>query len=659
MEPGCLVEFIDNQKIICAVVVEIKNLRLRLLTEHNREVKLTAGRLSHKSDLRLDISLSRDKLVRQLKEMAARRRLLSEQVDIQELWEILNSEQEWIDLPTMTAFCFTDHPGNDEESAVIRAFFNDRLYFRFAPDRFFPNSSEKVDQILAQRNAAELEKRLIDQGAQWLQKCLKGQDLVVPENGAEIIEILTTYYLLEKESSQRDLARAMLKNAGITSHSAIFTFLVRIGVWHANQNLDLLRFNINPEMPETVRRGAIELCSHPPAVETTRRDLRSLPVLTIDGPSTLDFDDALSISSQDDHYLLGIHIADVAHYVTRGDEIDQEAMARGSSIYMPDQKISMLPGTLSEDLCSLKAGQDRPAISVMIRVTPKAEILGFEFVPSLIRVHRQLSYQDVDAIADRDETIAALYTIAQNYRRRRLDNGALFIQLPEIVVWLNPAGEPLVSRIDRENPGRMLVAELMILANELTARFLTDHNLPAVFRSQPEPRERLFVRDQGSLYQNWMQRKQISRFILASRPEAHSGLGLPAYVTATSPIRKYFDLVTQRQLRAALGIQTAYEPKEIDFIIASLEEPMAQVARIQFRRQRYWLLKYLESRIGKKQEALVLNKRRDGYAILLLDFMFECHLSGAENIKLRPEDLVQVTLQHVNARHDVITVLLG
>ena len=151
----------------------------------------------------------------------------------------------------------------------------------------------------------------------------------------------------------------------------------------------------------------------------------------------------------------------MAHYVTRGDEIDQEAMARGSSIYMPDQKISMLPGTLSEDLCSLKAGQDRPAISVMIRVTPKAEILGFEFVPSLIRVHRQLSYQDVDAIADRDETIAALYTIAQNYRRRRLDNGALFIQLPEIVVWLNPAGEPLVSRIDRENPGRMLVAELM------------------------------------------------------------------------------------------------------------------------------------------------------------------------------------------------------
>jgi len=199
----------------------------------------------------------------------------------------------------------------------------------------------------------------------------------------------------------------------------------------------------------------------------------------------------------------------------------------------------------------------------------------------------------------------------------------------------------------------------MILANDLAARFLSGRNLPAVFRSQPEPRERLFDRDQGSLFQNWMQRKQISRFALTSTPEAHSGLGLPAYVTCTSPIRKYYDLVTQRQVRAGLGLETPYSTQEIDLTIASLAETMALVGRIQFRRHRYWLLKHLEGHIGKKCEAILLNKRRDGYAILLTDYLLECNLSGAEKIALKPEDLIQVTIQHVNARNDVINVYFG
>ena len=130
-------------------------------------------------------------------------------------------------------------------------------------------------------------------------------------------------------------------------------------------------------------------------------------------------------------------------------------------------------------------------------------------------------------------------------------------------------------------------------------------------------------------------------------------------MTATSPIRKYSDLITQRQLRAASGLEAPYTRQEIDAIIAASEESLGQVGRVQFRRQRYWLLKYLQNCTGQKQEALVLYKRRDGYMILLQNFMLECRLSGAEGITLRPEDLVQVTLQHVNARNDVLTVVLG
>lgn len=659
MEPGHVVEYIDSQKIFCAVVTDIKKLRLRLLTENNREVKLAVSRLTHRSDLILDTTATRLKLIGELKEIAARRRALISQVDIQDLWEVLNSEQQWIDLPTMTALCFPEDSNSDHESAVIRAFFTDRLYFKFDTDRFFPHTEEKVEQILSRRKAAEQQEALIVRGAAWMQKVLAGQPPSPPEQEKEICEKLASYYLLEKESPHRELAHAILKKAGTGSPTAAFTFLTKVGYWHPDENLDLLRYNIAPEFSIDVETHADTLCRNATVVLNGRRDLRELPMMTIDGPSTVDFDDAVSITREENNLIIGVHITDVGYYIAKDDPIDQIARQRCSSIYMPDGKISMLPSKLCDDACSLKAHQERPAISTMIQFNANAEIQRFEIVPSLIRVQQQLTFQDVDAMAEEDPVIKAMHTVAQQYRQRRIRSGAMLINLPELNVWANPEGKPMISVVNRESPGRMLVSELMILANELAARFLSEKHLPAIFRSQAEPRERLFENGQGTLFQNWMQRKLINRFVLGSSPERHAGLGLPNYVTATSPIRRFFDLVTQRQLRAAAGLEKPYTQKQIDHIIATCADPMAQVGRVQYRRQRYWLLKHLQGLTGQKEEALVLFKRRDGYVILLEKYMLECRLSGADGITLRPEDLVQVTIQYVHARNDVITVVLG
>jgi exoribonuclease II len=656
METGNIVEFIDSQKIICAAVLEVKALRLRLITENNREVKLAAGRLTHRSRQRLEPAIGRDRIVDALKEIAARRRALSAQIDIPDLWSVLNSEQEWINLPTMTALCFPSQPDSDHEAAVIRAFFNDRLYFKFHLDRFHPHTTEQVEQIIAQREAETRQERLSGQGGAWLQKVLEGRTPPAPEEAATICEIMASYYLFEKDSPYRDMARTILKRAGATTPSSIFTFLVKVGVWDWDENLDLMRYGITPRFSVEVETHADTICRNASVVLNGRRDLRRLPLMTIDGPSTQDFDDALSITQEGNHYIIGIHIADVGYFVAKDDLLDQVARERCSSIYMPDGKISMLPARLSEDASSLKAGHDRPAISTLVHFTDQAEILSYEIVPSLIRVDRQLTFQDVDLMVADDPMMQTLYNIAQNYRRHRLDNGALLIDLPEINIWLQPNGASAVTLANRESPGRMLVSEFMILANELAARLLTQRSLPAIFRCQAEPRERLFDRNGGTLFQNWMQRKQISRFILSSVPERHAGLGLSSYITATSPIRKFSDLVNQRQLRAASGLEPPYSQEQIDYCIASSEEPLADVGRVQFRRQRYWLLKYLQTRIGQKEEALVLFKRREGYVVLLTNYMLECSLSGAEGIALRPEDLIQVTLQHVNARNDVISV---
>ncbi len=660
-----MVEYIDHEKIICAVILEVKKSRLRVLTENNREVNLSAGRLFHQSSSRLDLSMGRDNLVCTLQEKAKHREKLTKEVDIQELWEVLNTEQEWIELETMTDFCFPDQQDADHESAVIRAFFGNRFYFKFRTDAFFPHTESQVERLLKQTKEKEHRNRLIETGGKWIKRFLEGrwkpsESNISETEQAELVEIIKSYYLFQKESPHSPLAKAMMKNAGIEEPNHLFEILVSTSVWDRDENIDLIKMDVPVAFSPEVAKNAKELMqTSKNLLETGRQDLTALSMITIDGQSTLDFDDALSIEKYGQNYRLGIHIADVAHYIVKNSLLDQEALNRGSSIYMPDLKIPMFPAVLAEDLCSLKEGMVRPALSLMIHITPSAKVLEYEIFHSLIRVSRQLSYFEANLLAENDQEIGTLYHLAQEFQKCRLEQGALQINLPEINIWIGEDKLPVVTRTNRESPGRMLVAEMMILANWLMARFLGKQGISAVFRTQPAPKERLFKGMEGSLFQNWMQRKMLSRFILSTKPEHHSGLGLDAYTTGTSPIRKYIDLVTQRQLRAALGLETPYPEGNISNIIQKLEQPMSQVARLQFRRSRYWLLRYLEGQIGRKEEAIVLQKRRNAYQILLTEFMIECTLPVSGGINLKPEDLVQITIQHVNARKDILSVYLG
>ena len=664
MESGSIVEYIDRQKILCAVILEVKNTRLRLLTENNREVNLAANRLLHKDKARLDLAMGRDNMVDALKGVANNRKELLSQVDIKELWEVLNEERVWIDLATMTEFCFPDSPGGDHESAVLRAFFDDKLYFKFNLDRFFPNSEEQVARLIVQRQEEERRKRIIDLGGDWLMSLMNSTappDEVSETDAGEFTEILKSYFLFGNESKDDTLAKAMIRKAGLDMSTGLFPLLVKLDVFDENENIGLLRFDIPTVFSAEILNSADQLAAsyQGHSGDEVRKDLTALPLMTIDGQSTQDFDDALSIEKVGDQFRLGIHIVDVGHFVHKGDIIDQEALARGSSIYMPDQKISMLPASLAEGLCSLKAGEIRPAISTMVNLNPSLDIIDYEILPSLINVKHQLTYYDVNQTADQNQEVLILRKIAEKFHQQRLDAGAVQITVPEINVWLADDRAITVNRINRESPGRMLVAELMIMANWLMAKYLAENKTPAVFRSQPGPRERLYKGDGGTLYQNWMQRRFLSRFVLGSNPEKHSGLGLEAYVTATSPIRRYFDLVAQRQIRAVLGLEQPYTSGEIDRIIQLLELPMGNVARTQLGRNRYWLLKYLEQHIGRKEEAIVLNKRRNDYQILLSAYMTECDLPISRGFELKPEDLIQVTIQNVSARKDLFQVAIG
>jgi len=659
MESGFVVEYIDKQRILCAVVLEVKQQRLRLLTENAREVSLAPNRLSHQSSARLDLSLGRDRIVDTLKRLSIRRHALMREIDIRELWEVLNSEQEWIDLGTMTAFCFPQTVTSDHESAVIRAFFDNRRYFKFKNDEFFPHSEDHVEQIIAREKEAARRRQFIKDGSNWLLGAIadpvRAKAVQNEGNAAEFADILRSYCILGKDSPSHDIGRAIAAVCGVDRPDDLFSLLVKLGVLDPDENLDLIREGIPEAFPATAREQAGRLAA---AVDFggPRRDLTDLPLMTIDGQSTLDYDDALSIEDLGDAYLIGVHIVDVAQYVRRGDPIDMEALSRGSSIYMPDHRISMLPQLLSEGVCSLRAGEIRPAISTFIKVSPFGTMQSYDICASMIRVHHQRTYYDVNLSADGDPDIVNLRRSAEAFREFRLDQGAVQITLPDVNVWIDEDGQVNLSRLNRESPARLLVSELMIMANWIMARFLRDNGLPAIFRSQPEPKERLYKRNEGTLFQNWMQRRRLNRFVLDTAPERHSGLGLDAYITATSPIRKYFDLITQRQVRAALGLETPYTAEEIKTLMQQLELPMAAVSRVQHNRHQYWLLRYLEGRIGEKTEAIVLQRRRNAYQVLLTEYMVECDMPLDIGKALKPETVIEVTIQNVNARKGLLAV---
>ncbi len=262
METGHIVEYIDREQIMCAVVLEVKDKRLRVLNQNNREVNLSASRLSHKGIERLDLTYGREKTVAALKHVACRREKLIDGVDIRELWEVLNSEQEWIDLPTMTAFCFPNSSSQDHESAVIRAFFRNRLYFKFNPDQFFPYTPEQVDRIAAQKEEADRRSRLIGSGIDWLNALQKNEHRPTEpftDEERELIEIFKSVYLYGKDSPSHALGREILSGTGMNDPVDLFPVLVKLGVWSDDENMDLVVLDIPSEFSREVGAAATEV----------------------------------------------------------------------------------------------------------------------------------------------------------------------------------------------------------------------------------------------------------------------------------------------------------------------------------------------------------------------------------------------------------------
>ena len=662
MNEGQIVEYIDDQKILCAAVLEQKKNRVRVLNENNREVNLSEKRISLVTDSRVSLKNSRDHIARSLKETGIKREELSKNVDIHELWELLNSEKDWIDVDMASELCFSDDPSPDQKAAVMRAMFYDKLYFKFNHDKYLPFSDKQVEQLVLKRKEKERKKRIIEIGSEWLKNNISAQSPSEPPDEIPVVKIISSYYLHENESGDYEIAREIFKSAGVEPGLKIFKFLVRLGVWEKDENTDLLKYEIEENFSNKIQDIVSGLNDKSFDFDISKRkDLRDLNTFTIDGESTRDFDDAVSFELKDGKKTAGVHIIDVAHFIQKETPIDRNAKSRGSSIYMPDKKIPMLHPFFSEGEASLIKGKDRPAISILMELNDDDSLKSYEIVPSLINIKNQITYDHADELI-RDSKcgdLESLYNAALKFREKRFAANAVHISIPDVDVFVKDPEKIEIIVSQRETPAWTLVSEFMINANSLMADFLKTNNIPAIFRGQGKPETKYYDGDKGSLVEQLLQRKEMSRVIISTIPEPHCGLGVTSYLTATSPIRKYYDLVCQRQIKSFFNMETPYTNRELDEITAMLENTLTGISRVQMSRKRYWILKHLESKRGEKEPALVINDKRNNYGIFLLNYMMECRITRSPGMKLKPGENVQVTIQNANARSDILSVHLS
>lgn len=388
-----------------------------------------------------------------------------------------------------------------------------------------------------------------------------------------------------------------------------------------------------------------------------RRDLRDVMMVTIDGEDAKDLDDAVNVCKVGKNYHLGVHIADVTNYVQENSALDREALNRGTSVYLVDRVIPMLPHALSNGICSLNQGVDRLALSCLMTINLKGEVTDYEIVESVINVNRRMSYTEVKKILEEEdkETIAAceelvpMFKLMQELsgilREKRKKRGSVDFDFPESKMILDEAGVPLEIKPYERNTATKIIEDFMLLANETVAQHFYWMEMPFVYRTHdmPDPEKILklgtFINNFGYFIkiktgENEIHPKEIqkllgkiegtaeealiARLTLRSMKQAkytvnctgHFGLACQYYCHFTSPIRRYPDLqihrIIKEQIRGRMKEERMEHYKAILPEVAKHSSEMERRADEAEREiEKLKKAQYMESRIGNIYEGVI------------------------------------------------------
>ncbi|MBQ7583274.1 MAG: ribonuclease R [Lachnospiraceae bacterium] len=386
-----------------------------------------------------------------------------------------------------------------------------------------------------------------------------------------------------------------------------------------------------------------------------RKDLRDTLTITIDGDDSKDFDDAVSLVHTSGGYELGVHIADVSEYVREGSLLDEEAKKRGTSVYLPDRVIPMLPEVLSNDICSLNPNEDRLTLSCLIKLDEKGKVKRSRITESVIRSRYRMTYGKVQKILDGDRELTKEYeeiapmlkemsALSKLIRHRRQKHGAMDFDLPEAEIVLGEDGLTKDVRVRERNDATRLIEDFMLLANETVACIFYEINTPFLYRVHAEPDEEgirdlsLFVtrfgchlklkkdgRTDGKELQKLLKdtegseaERLIHTLLLRTMSQArystasdgHFGLAMEHYTHFTSPIRRYPDLQIHRIIKEYLRFAlTDKRMAHYSSILGEVAEKSSFLERraddVEREADKLKMVEYMQSHIGEEYDGII------------------------------------------------------
>ncbi len=418
----------------------------------------------------------------------------------------------------------------------------------------------------------------------------------------------------------------------------------------------IYKYNINVDFSDDVKEEVKHIPSEVSEEEMVgRRDLRDVEIFTIDGDDTRDIDDAISIEKlANGNYKLGVHIADVSYYVKEGSSLDNEAMERGTSVYLVDRVIPMLPHELSNGICSLNPNVDRLAMSCVMEFDTSGKQIDYEIFPSVIRSRIQMTYKKVNSILEEnivpegyeeyEKSLRLMAELAEILRKSKIKRGYIDFGVEEAKILVDENCKPTDVVLRERGVGENLIEDFMIAANECVASHIYFMNLPFIYRVHEMPEEekiRSFLGFVSSLgytvngdikdvkpltMQRILERlrdkpefKILSSLLLRSMQKAvykpenlgHYGLASPCYTHFTSPIRRYPDTTVHRLLRTYL-----FDGKSDMGTVRKWEEKLVYIAEHSSERERasvdcerevedMKMAEYMEGHIGEEFEGMI------------------------------------------------------
>lgn len=455
-------------------------------------------------------------------------------------------------------------------------------------------------------------------------------------------------------------------------------------------------------IPDEYPQEVMEQIEHIPdevqeAEKVGRKDIRDWQTVTIDGEDAKDLDDAITISREDFGYRLGVHIADVSQYVREGSPLDREALKRGTSVYLVDRVVPMLPHKLSNGICSLNQGVDRLALSCIMDIDPHGKVLSHEVAETLIRVDRRMTYTAVNAIiTDLDPAVMAEYDgfvemfdcmkeLADILRDKRSQRGSIDFDFPETKILLDEKGHPTEIKPYERNSATKIIEDFMLMANETIAEDYYWQEIPFLYRTHdnpdPEKMKRLgiFINNfgyslhlqNGEVHPKEIQKlltkiegteeeALISRLTLRSMKQAkympicggHFGLAARYYTHFTSPIRRYPDLQIHRIIKENLhGNLTGKRISHYDSILTEVSIQCSQTERRADEAEREVVkmkkCEYMSKRVGQIYEGVISGVTNWGFYVELpntveglvrvSDLYGDYYLFSEEKMELRGE----------------------